>query len=261
MDSKKMVVAIIQARMGSSRLPGKVLKEIGKRKMLGWVVERVRRAEKVDKVVVATTKKEEDEAIVKYCAQEAYPCHRGPEYDVLDRFYKAAKEWKADMVVRITADCPFIDPGVIDKTLTAFFKVKPEADFAANRLPPPWKRTYPVGLDTEVVGFKTLEEVWLKADEAHQREHVMPYIYEHPDQFKIVLINSEKDYSGLRWTVDTEEDLRLVREIAGYFGGREDFSWKEIIELYQKKPALKEINADVQQKKAHDVDKRMGWMR
>lgn len=254
----KSVVAIIQARMGSTRLPGKVLKEIRGEAILGWVVERTKRAGEVDAVVVATTTHNRDQAIAEYCQKHDYPVVRGSEFDVLDRFYQAARKFQADVVVRITADCPFIDPSVIDKTVRGLFKANPPADFAANRLPPPYSRTYPVGLDVEVVPFQILEEVWEKAGQPHHREHVMPYIYEHPEQFEIVLVDAEKDYGELRWTVDTWEDLKLVREVAKRFEGRNDFSWMEIVSLFMEAPELKDINARVRQKASDDVDQRSG---
>jgi spore coat polysaccharide biosynthesis protein SpsF len=191
------VVAIVQARMASTRLPGKVLCEIAAQPMLVRVVERTQRARTIDRVIVATTTDPADDAIARLCALQKYDSYRGSMNDVLDRVYQTASSFDADIIVRITADCPLIDPDVIDHTVNSFLgrtaplSISPTAnpmesvtapqfplDFAANRLPPPWKRTYPIGLDTEVCSFAALQRAWKEADQPHQREHVMPYLYE-----------------------------------------------------------------------------------
>lgn len=245
-------VAIIQARMGSKRLPGKVLLEIAGQPMLVWVVERTRLAKTVDQVVVATTSEDEDDQIAALCSERGYLCYRGSLFDVLDRYYQAASWLSAKVIVRITADCPLIDAEVIDKTVKAL----PGYDFVANRLPPPWGRTYPIGLDTEVCTFAALEIAWKEATALHQREHVMPFLYEHPERFKTLLINFERDYGAMRWTVDTNEDLDLVRRIAAYFPGRMDFSWLEVLELFERYPELGQINANVRHKHYLQTDER-----
>jgi len=264
------IIAIIQARFASSRLPGKVLMPIEDRAMLGWVVERVRRAECVDETVVATTTDVSDDALASYCERAKYPYQRGSPYDVLDRYYQTARQHQADAIIRITADCPFIDPQEIDHTVREFMNA--QADFAANRLPPPWKRTYPIGLDTEVCTFAALERAWQEASEPYQREHVMPYLYMHapvfdaatfkdfsglhPGQFRVIYVNDAGEYGDIRWTVDTAADLKLVRSIAHLFAGRDDFSWREILDFYMSRPELAEINAGVVHKTVHDVDER-----
>lgn len=263
-------VAIIQARFASSRLPGKVLMPIEGRPMLGWVVERVRRANCVDETIVATTTDASDDDLAAYCHRVGYPYYRGSLYDVLDRYYQTARDCRADVVVRITADCPFIDPQEIDHTVREFTNAG--ADFAANRLPPPWKRTYPIGLDTEVCTFAALEKAWQEASEPYQREHVMPYLYMHspvfdaaafegftglsPGQYRVIYVNDGGDYGDLRWTVDTAADLELVRSIAHHFAGRDDFSWRDVLDFYLSKPELAEINAGIAHKTVHDVDDR-----
>lgn len=274
--------AIIQARMGSKRLPGKVLLDIAGQPMLARVVERTRLAKTIDQVIVATTTEPDVEPIVDLCAARGYPCFQGSLQDVLDRYYQAARAYNAETVVRITADCPLIDPGVIDKTVYAFWGVPEEGwntrntnlqltsldprssnqlpdahqpyDFAANRLPPPWGRTYPIGLDTEVCSFEALEIAWKEAEETHQREHVMPFFYDHPERFRTLLINHEVDYGDLRWTVDTSEDLELVRQIFTRFPGKDDFSWLEVIDIFKREPKLAEINARVRHKHYLEVD-------
>jgi spore coat polysaccharide biosynthesis protein SpsF len=274
-------VAIIQARMSSSRLPGKVLLDIAGQPMLVRVVERTRRARLVDQVMVATTTEASDDPIQRLCAKRGYPCYRGSLHDVLDRYYHAARQAGAQAIVRITADCPLIDPEVVDKTLRAFLGIGEEPgsaipatavqaefgsttpataigpyDFVANRLPPPWGRTYPIGLDTEVCSFQALEIAWNEATELHQREHVMPYFYDQRQRFHILLVDHEEDYGSLRWTVDTAEDLELVRQIYARFGGRDDFSWLEVVKVFEREPELAQINAGVQHKHYLQVDER-----
>lgn len=280
MDKPRIIarrtVAIIQARMSSSRLPGKVLLDIGGQPMLARVVERTRLAQTLDKVVVATTGDPSDDPIAALCDQRGYPCYRGSLHDVLDRYYQSAKAFDAQVIVRVTADCPLIDPALIDRTVRAFWGQaensvsysvisSPESlsnvdknfpwDFAANRLPPPWGRTYPIGLDTEVCAFQALERAWKEADQPYQREHVMPYLYDH-GAFRVLLLNTEPDYGTMRWTVDTAEDLELVRKIYAHFDPRWDFSWQEVIELFKRQPSLAQINQQVQHKDFREVDSR-----
>jgi spore coat polysaccharide biosynthesis protein SpsF len=248
-------VAIIQARMASSRLPGKVLQDIGGEPMLVRVVERVRRSSMVHVVGVATTTDPSDDPVADLCQARGYPLWRGSQFDVLDRYYRAALQFGADVIVRVTADCPVIDPEVIDQTVKAFFEAG--ADFAANRLPPPWKRTFPIGLDTEVVSFRALERAWKEAVEKHQREHVMPYFYDEEGRFQIRVIDTQPDYGSLRWTVDTPEDLELLRLIFARFDNRDDFGWKDIVALFAREPELAQINARVRHKMGKEVDERL----
>jgi spore coat polysaccharide biosynthesis protein SpsF len=249
-------VVIIQARMGSSRLPGKVLKEIDGRPMLDWVVTRARRAETVDEVAVATTTDAADDPIAAFCEAHEVPVYRGDVFDVLDRYYQAALAFQADIVVRLTADCPLIDPQVIDLTVQRFLQTG--ADFAANRLPPPFKRTYPIGLDTEVCSFAALQRAWQEADLKYQREHVMPYLYDQEGRFKVEVVDHMEDQGAQRWTVDTLQDLEFVRQVAVRFDGRDDFGWLDVLALLEKEPALKAINAEIHHKTMVDVDERNG---
>jgi len=250
------IVAIVQARMASSRLPGKALADIGGQPMLVRVVERARRARLLVKLVVATTIEDEDNAIGALCDERGYACYRGSTLDVLDRVYQAAREHQADVVVRLTADCPLIDPEGIDQTVRAFLDADPPVDFAANRLP--GRRSSPIGLDTEVCSMAALERAWREADQAYQREHVMPYLYVEPGRFRTLLVWDDKDYSHHRWTVDTLEDLELVRQVYGHFDGRDTFSWREVLDLVEREPWLANINADVEHRAEFDVDTRWG---
>ncbi len=247
-------VAIIQARMSSTRLPGKVLLDLAGEPMLVWVVERTRLAKTIDEVVVATTTDPSDDPLEVVCQARGYLCYRGSLYDVLDRYYQSARQLNADIVVRITADCPLIDPGVVDKTVQEFLNTN--ADFAANRLPLPWGRTYPVGLDTEVCSLAGLELAWKEAQLTYQREHVMPFFYDQPERFRIQHVNHPVDYGALRWTVDTPEDLALVRQICENFRGRMDFSWLEVLDFYQNHPELAVLNQAVKPKDYREYDVR-----
>lgn len=248
-------VAIIQGRMGSSRLPGKILLDLAGKPMLMRVVERARQSRTVDKVVFATTVDPSDDAVEAYCRQNAITFFRGSLLDVLDRFYQAAKVFKAETIVRITADCPLLDPGLIDETVTLFRQNG--ADFAANRLPPPFKRTYPIGLDCEVCSFAVLERAWKEATALHDREHVMPYLYEVKDRFKVAILNYKEDYGAFgRWTVDTPQDLELVRQVYARLAGKPDFTWLDVLAILKREPELGRINAQVEHNSMYDVDRR-----
>lgn len=249
-------IAIVQARMDSSRLPGKVLLDVAGEPMLVRVVERTKMAKSLDKVVVATSKSPSDDGIVDLCKERRYLIFQGSEFDVLDRCYQAAKVYQAGVVVRITADCPLIDPSVIDLTVRRFFESG--VDFATNRLPPPWTRSFPIGLDTEVCSMDALERAWREAKLPYHREHVMPYIYEQEGRFRVLKVDHEPDYGNLRWTVDTQEDLTLVRMIYEHFSGRNDFTWLEVLDLFKESPELVDINAGVKHKSAYDLDDRVG---
>lgn len=269
MEEHFRTIAIVQARMGSSRLPGKVLLDLAGQPMLARVVERVRRAKWLDGFVVATTVDESDAPIEAFCKRMEYPCFRGSTLDVLDRFYRAALDQGAELIVRITADCPVIDPQLVDRTVVAY--IGSGVDFAANRLPPPWKRTYPIGLDTEVCSFSGLQTVWRQADRKYQREHVMPFFYDDipadafdmtrdslvvsPRGFKVLLVNHAPDYGAYRWAVDALPDLELMRRVFSRFGS-DEFSWMDMLTLFEREPELLQINETVRHKSAFDVDAR-----
>jgi len=247
-------VAIIQARMGSSRLPGKVLQDIGGQPMLFRVVVRARHAQTLGRVVVATTTDAGDDPVEAFCNQHGFPVFRGDPYDVLDRYYQAALIHHAETVVRLTADCPLLDPAEIDRTVLAF--ETSGVDFAANRLPPPWKRTTPIGMDTEVVTMAALTRAWQEAEAKYAREHVMPYLYEEPGRFKTLLVDHAPDWGDLRLTVDTPEDLALIRQITAHFGNGNDFGMPEVVHYLEEHPELGAINAGVHHKTFKDVDDR-----
>jgi spore coat polysaccharide biosynthesis protein SpsF len=258
------VVAIIQARMGSTRLPGKVLAEIGGRSMLGRVCDRARRAALVDQVVMATTLEPDDRQIVDECGRLGVACFRGSTQDVLDRYDRAACVFEAGTVVRITADCPLIDPEVIDLVVSAFqeasqahqpsafgiqhsaFSIQHSAFllYASNTL----RRTWPRGLDVEVMTAAALSRACREAREPHQRAHVTPYIYEHPETFRLLSVTGTEDLAQWRWTVDVPEDLDFVRVVYERLGNGGTFTWRDVQELLAREPALAELNGHVRQK-------------
>jgi len=238
-------VAIVQARMGSTRLPGKVLQDLAGEPMLARVVNRTCRAKTLQEVVIATTTNMVDDVIVKLCEARGWSWFRGSEEDVLDRYYRAAKKYQADFIVRITSDCPLIDPEVIDQVVQEFLERQPEVDYASNTWP---RRTFPRGLDTEVMRMDVLERAWREDRNPAWREHVTPYIYRNPDRFRIHNVVSPVDYSAMRWTVDTQEDLAFVRQIYDYFG-HDRFSWREVLKVLEEHPEWVEINRGVRQKR------------
>jgi spore coat polysaccharide biosynthesis protein SpsF len=248
------VVAIVQARMGSSRLPGKVLKEVHGIPLLIREIVRVRRAQSLGQVIVATTVDPEDDPVEEVCRTHGVPFYRGDPLDVLDRYYQAAQLFRAEVIVRLTGDCPLIDPREIDRTVQAFFTAG--VDFAANRLPPPWKRTTPIGMDTEVVTFAALARAWREANASYAREHVLPYLYEQEGRFNTLLVDHSPDLGGYRLTVDTVEDLNLIREIYHHFDGTDEFSLMDIIALLKERPELLALNAQVIHKGYRDTDNR-----
>ncbi len=236
------VVAIVQARMGSTRLPGKVLKDLGGATMLERIVGRVRRSTSADGILVATTLEPSDEAIVVECRRLGVAVFRGSKHDALDRYYKAGQQARADAVLRVTADCPFIDPALLDDLLRSFFDHRP--DYASTSL----VRTYPRGLDAEVMTFAALSRAWREATLPYQRAHVTPYLYENPSKFTLFSLTGEEDYSEFRWTVDTVEDLELARAVYAHFRNKEDFGWRDVLNLMAAQPQLAQINQHVRQK-------------
>jgi spore coat polysaccharide biosynthesis protein SpsF len=239
-------VAIIQARMASSRLPGKILKTLGNMSVLSNVATRIGRSQLIDEVVVATTVDTSDDVVVQQCLADRLKVTRGSSADVLDRFYQTALQVRAEAIVRITADCPMIDASVSDRTIRAFMDERP--DYASNTL----VRTYPRGLDTEVFPFQALERAWREASEPYERTHVTPFFYQHPELFSLVSVTGARDYSRYRWTLDTAEDFAFLQEVYLRFEDRNDFSWHEVIDLLEREPGLMLINADSRQKELHE---------
>lgn len=238
------VVAIIQARMESTRLPGKVLLDLAREPMLVRVVDRARRGTALHKVVIATTTKPADDAIVQLCAERGWPWFRGSENDVLDRYYRAAVAYGADVVIRITSDCPLVDPLILDNVVHELVERQPDIDYASTAFP---RRTFPRGLDTEVIRFDALERTWREDRNPVWREHVTPYIYHNPHAFRIHGVMNNEDLSHMRWTVDTFEDLTFMRKIYDYFC-HDRFSWLEVLGVLEQHPEWLNINRHVEQK-------------
>ncbi|SMC40289.1 cytidylyltransferase domain-containing protein [Sporomusa malonica] len=240
-------VAIIQARMGSTRLPGKILIDLMGKTVLQHVIERVQQAKSIDEIVIATTTLDQDDAVVEEAIKCGVKYFRGSEADVLARYYFAAKANSADVVVRITSDCPLIDPLVTDNIVN-FFKNENIYDIVTNASSDLGTRTYPRGLDTEVFSFDVLEKAYKQAEKQYQREHVTPYIYENSTQvyyYKYIV-----DYSMYRWTLDTEEDFALIKEIYSHlYRGTHNFYLLDIINVFNDHPELIGINQHIEQKK------------
>jgi perosamine synthetase len=237
---KKKVVAIIQARMGSTRLPGKTLMEIEGKTLLEHIIQRIGKAKTIDGIVVATTSEEADKRIISAAEEEGVESYAGSVDDVLDRFYQAARKAKADVIVRITADDPFKDPEVIDHIVGIFLEAGGSLDYASNTI----ETSYPEGLDIEVFSFEALKRAWSNAKKASEREHVTPYIWKNPDIFRVRNVKREGvDLSSLRWTLDNENDLRLAREIyKRLYPKKRIFLMADILALLEEEPHLVKIN-------------------
>jgi spore coat polysaccharide biosynthesis protein SpsF len=232
--------------MGSTRLPGKVLLDLAGQSVLARVVGRLRQTATIQEVVIATTQQAADDAIVEECRRLDVPVFRGQEQDVLDRYYQAGLAAKAQVVVRVTSDCPLIDPEITDKVVRSFLQQTP--DYASNTQ----RRTYPRGLDSEVMAWAALSEAWHNAKEDYERVHVTPYLYGHPEKFRLLHVVGEHDYSEHRWTLDTPADLELIRAIYARVGDVENFSWREVLRLLEREPWLAEINRSIVQKALHE---------
>lgn len=233
---------ITQARMTSTRLPGKVLKTVLGKALLQHQIERLRRS-RADEVIVATTTNAADEPIVALCRELSVPFFRGSELDVLARCQGAAKASGLDLVVRVTSDCPLIDPWVVDQVLA--LHSSSGADFAANTL----QRTYPRGMDTEVFSAAMLEEAAAEACLPYEREHVTPFFYQRPQRYRLANLAYKTDQSGHRWTVDTPEDFQLIeRLLSALYPEKPGFSLEDILALISRHPEWSRLNAGSEQK-------------
>jgi spore coat polysaccharide biosynthesis protein SpsF len=231
-DRSASVVAIVQARMGSSRLPGKVLRDIGGRSMLARVVERLRRCDDIAAVVIATTDEPDDAAIVARARELDVPVVRGSRDDVLDRYLMAARAHGGDLLARVTSDCPLIDPQVSSHVIRRFLAADPAVDYASNKIP----QSYPRGLDIEVFSRAALERTCREATHPYERTHVTPYMYERPERFRLLSVTDDVDRSWWRWTVDDR------------LGADGDFGWRDAIALIDREPSLLAINRHIVQK-------------
>lgn len=232
---KKRTVIIIQARMTSTRLPGKVLAELEGMPMLAYMLRRVKKVKKADGIVVAMTVNKEDDPVAALCDQLDVVYFRGDEHNVLDRFYCAAKKQKADYVIRLTADCPIIDPTIIDEVIALFHTGGYE--YVSNTL----KRTYPDGLDVEMFSFEALERTWKEAEGPLCKEHVTPFMYkmaapQGKKGFTLGCLENKENWGKVRWTVDTQEDLDRIRLLCQLLP--EGFSWEGALAVAKEKPHL-----------------------
>lgn len=231
-------VAIIQARMGSTRLPGKMMLSLGFKKVVDYVFDNVALVKNLDDIYLATTNNEKDDVLEKWAKSKKVKYFRGSEDDVLDRYYTTAKEANADMVVRLTGDCPLIDTYVVEKIIQEF--LDNDFDYVANNHP----ATYPDGLDTEVFSFAALEKAWQEAKLKSEREHVTPYIWKNPDKFKIKNVENDFDLSNERWTLDTEEDYIFLKKLISECEKNNiNLNMGNIITVIKSNPDWKKINS------------------
>jgi len=242
-----MTLIIIQARVGSSRLPGKVMKIINKKPLLYFVVNQLKNCKIPGKLVVATSTKKIDDPIVSYVQSIDIEVFRGEENDVLDRFYKCALNFGDKTIVRICADSPFIDPNVVDQCITEF--QKGQFDYFSNTIKnqnKKWIQHYngfPLGFAVEVFTLDALKIAWTEAKLSSDREHVTEYIFHNPDKFRLGSFSCPSDYSYLRLVVDYPEDFQLVEEVIGHFDVKHCYSLKELVDFFYKNPEFKKINS------------------
>jgi spore coat polysaccharide biosynthesis protein SpsF len=233
------VLAIVQARMGSSRLPGKVLKEILGRPVLWHLINRLKQAKLINQIIIATSDNDRDEPIVRFAEENGIACYAGSESDLVDRLYQAAKRCLADAIVRITADCPLVDPVLVDRIIKLYLDSKGSLDYVSNINP----RTYPDGLDVEIFSFQALKKVWEEVKDPFRREWITTNFFEHPEEYRLGNLEHGEDLSHLRWTLDYQEDLDCIVEIYKrlYLDDRV-FLMKDILVLLREHPELSEIN-------------------
>ena len=239
-------VIISQARMTSTRLPGKILKSVLGKPLLEYQIERLLKVRSADAVVIATTQNETDLPVVRLCERLGVPYFRGSENDVLARFHSAAMANNADVVVRVTADCPLIDPLVIDQVISFFMKNYKQYDYVSNVL----KRSYPRGMDTEVFTWAALNQAFSEATEPADREHVTAFIWRQPERFHLANVAYTIDASRYRWTVDTPEDFELIRRMLEVlYPANPSFKLEDALALLRMHPEWELINKEIEQKK------------
>jgi spore coat polysaccharide biosynthesis protein SpsF len=217
-------VGILQARVGSNRLPGKVLLPVLGQPLLAVLLDRLHPTQEVQNWVVATTDLAQDEPIQNLASAMGFGCYRGHPEDCLDRYYHAAREHGADHIVRLTADNPLVEAGLVDWVVDQYQQSLPDCDYASTGL----SHTFPLGLSVEAFSFAALAAAW-REDQSANREHVTPFLYLHPERFKIKALRADHSWSQLRWTVDTPEDLEFIRSVFDYFG-RTRFTWRQALD-------------------------------
>jgi len=244
------IVAIIQARLNSTRLPNKIFTDIEGYPLIWHVVNRIKKSERINVIVLSTTNQNSDDKLVEWCINSGIQYFRGSEDNVLERFYFTSLSVKADIIVRITADDPFKDPRIIDEVIEMLMREK--LDFAYNNNP----TTFPEGLDTEVFTLSALETAWKSAQESFEQEHLTQFLYRNPQLIKQKNLLNDKDLSFLRWTIDHEEDLKMTREVyKKLFKDNNVFSTKEILQLLKNEPWIQEINRNVERSTMYKSEK------
>lgn len=238
-------VAIIQARMGSTRMPGKVMKNLCGQSILSHIIERVRVCDNINQIIVATTDLPNDNVIVDEAIRYGANYYRGSETDVLSRYQMASRETDAEIVIRITSDCPMIDPYLLSEMIQRYLSLK-NVDYLSNTL----VRTYPRGLDAEIFSRDALEQAALYSHRPYEREHVTPFIYENSEKFNLFSYEGNQNFSHLRWTLDVDEDWRFVDAVYKALWRKDSlFTTNEIYDLLKKNPDLSQINSHIEQKK------------
>ena len=227
--------------MGSTRLPGKILREVLGKPLLLHMVERVRRAQTIDQVVVITSTQPENDCLVDVCESVKIPVYRGSETDLLDRHYQAGRRWDADFVSKIPSDCPLTDPAIIDRVLSLWLNNQDAYDYVSNYHPP----TFPDGLDVEGAPMAVLAAAWRESRRPLEREHTFPFIWDQPDRFRIGNITNPHGnfFMSHRWTLDYEEDYQFIKAVLEHFEDRPDFGMDEVLALLENRPDLAAINA------------------
>lgn len=225
------IIAVIQARMGSTRLPNKVMKQVNGVPLIELLIKRLSGAKLVNQIMLATSTDDKNIPLVNHVRSLGYDVFQGSENDVLSRYYHAVKDIKPDAIVRITGDCPLVDPKIVDQIIETFLEKK--VDYASNTIKP----TYPDGIDVSMASFQALERAYNEATSDFDREHIMPYI-RNPEKFKLANVEYEEDYSKERWTVDEPEDFEVIQNVFNHFHPRIDFSWLEVLQLLNDRPEL-----------------------
>ena len=256
MRENETILALVQARMASTRLPRKVLADIGGKPMLQRVIERARAAALVDNVILATTEDEDDAQLADLARSLDIDVYRGSRDDVLDRYYHAAQRFEANVIVRVTADCPLMDPQIIDLAVATF--LKGDYDHVSTAYP---VATFPDGLDVWVFSFAALEKAWTEASLPSDREHVTTYMWNNPDRFRLCNISNPKDLSTMRWTVDEQRDLEFVRQVYSHLddGTGRIFGMGEVLELIERHPDLSRINLGISRDEGYQKSLEEDW--
>ncbi len=236
---------VVQARLGSTRLPGKIFKPVMGKPLLSYQLERLGRVTNIEGIVIATTTNPKDQPIVDYCNKESLHCIRGSEEDVLSRYVAASDAFGLEVVVRVTSDCPLIDPNLIEKGLECFWHNFETLDYLSIC----HDRTYPLGMDFEIIRVSALKKAFFEAQDSAEKEHVTPYIWNHPELFGLANMQQAKDQSSYRLTVDTQDDFLVIEHILkALYPEKPEFTRGDVVELLQKHPEWQKLNAHVKQK-------------